>query len=65
MSETIRVGLIGTGRIGQVHAASIADTQGAELTWVCDVFVEGAEKVAAEYGGKVTADPAEVLLPAR
>lgn len=61
MSENIRVGLIGTGRIGQVHAASIADTKGAELTWVCDVFIEGAEKIAAEFGGKVTADPAEVF----
>lgn len=61
MSETFRIGLIGTGRIGQVHAASIADTKGAELTWVCDPFIEGAEKVAAQYGGKVTANPEDVF----
>lgn len=61
MTQNVRIGLIGTGRIGQVHAASIADTKGAELTWVCDPFIEGAEKVAAQYGGKVTADPAEVF----
>lgn len=61
MTQNVRIGLIGTGRIGQVHAASIAETKGAELTWVCDLFVEGAEKVAAEFGGKVTSDPAEVF----
>jgi myo-inositol 2-dehydrogenase/D-chiro-inositol 1-dehydrogenase len=57
----IRIGLIGTGRIGQVHAATVAASANAELTWVCDVFVEGAEKTAAQYGGKVTSDPAVVF----
>lgn len=62
MSENkIRIGLIGTGRIGQVHAATVAASANAELTWVCDVFVEGAEKTAAQYGGKVTSDPAVVF----
>ena len=62
MSENkIRIGLIGTGRIGQVHAATVAASANAELTWVCDVFVEGAEKTAAQYGGKVTADPSVVF----
>lgn len=61
MSEKFRVGLIGTGRIGQVHAASIAENKQAELTWVCDPFVEGAQRVSAEYGGKVSVDPAEVF----
>jgi len=55
------VGLIGSGRIGQVHAGSIADTKGANLAWVCDPFIEGAEKLAAEFGGQVTADPEDVF----
>ena len=45
------IGLIGSGRIGQVHAGSIADTKGANLAWICDPFIEGAEKLAAEFGG--------------
>lgn len=61
MSEKIRIGLLGTGRIGQVHAASISESRDAELTWVADVFLEGAEKTAAQYGGKATDDPAKVF----
>jgi myo-inositol 2-dehydrogenase/D-chiro-inositol 1-dehydrogenase len=57
----LNIGLIGSGRIGQVHAGSIADTKGANLVWICDPFVEGAEKLAAEFGGKVTADPEDVF----
>ena len=59
--KKVRIGLLGTGRIGQVHAASVARSANAELTWVCDLFIEGAQKTAAQYGGKVTADPAEVF----
>ncbi|PTW90599.1 myo-inositol 2-dehydrogenase/D-chiro-inositol 1-dehydrogenase [Microbacteriaceae bacterium MWH-Ta3] len=61
MSEIVRVGLIGTGRIGQVHALSVANTSGAELTVVCDTFVDGANAVAALYGGRVVTDPADVF----
>lgn len=61
MSEKFRVGLIGTGRIGQVHAASISENKNAELTWICDPFLEGAEKTAAQYGGKTTANPEDVF----
>lgn len=61
MTDTFRVGLIGTGRIGLVHAGSIADTKGAELSYIADPFVDGAHKLAAEFGGKVTDDPLELL----
>ena len=57
----LNIGLVGSGRIGQVHAGSVFDTKGANLQWVCDPFVENAEKLAAQYGGKVTADPEDVL----
>ncbi|MEY3909118.1 MAG: hypothetical protein RLZZ90_1025 [Actinomycetota bacterium] len=56
-----RIGLIGTGRIGQVHAATIAESSNAELTWVADVFIDGAQKTAAQYGGKATNDAAEIF----
>jgi len=61
MTQKIRIGLIGTGRIGQVHAASIDASKDFELTYVADTIVAGAERIAAQYGGKVTDDP-EVLL---
>lgn len=59
--NNLNIGLIGSGRIGQVHAGSIADTKGANLAWICDPFIEGAEKLAAEFGGKVTANPEDVF----
>lgn len=61
MAQSFRVGLIGTGRIGLVHAGSIADTRGAELSYIADPFVDGAHRLAEEFGGKVTADPIELL----
>lgn len=60
-SDNIRIGLIGAGRIGIVHSGSIVDTKGAELTWVCDPFVENAQKLGDKYGAKVSSDPIEVI----
>lgn len=57
----IRIGLIGTGRIGQVHAGSISESSQFELTYICDTFIDGAVRTAAQYGGKITDDP-EILL---
>ena len=61
MTQQIRIGLFGTGRIGQVHAMSLATLDEATLSWVCDPFIEGAKSTAAEFGGRVTDEPAEVF----
>ena len=64
MTQTpVRFGLVGTGRIGQVHAASIAASPEATLAWVADPFVEGARGVAERFGGTAT-DSAEELIAA-
>lgn len=57
----LRFGLIGTGRIGQVHAASIATDPDAQLTRIADPFVDGALRVAATYGGTATDTPEDVF----
>lgn len=57
----LRIGLIGTGRIGQVHAANIASNPEATLSWIADPFVAGAEAVAARHGGRATDDPEQLL----
>lgn len=61
MTAPIRIGLIGTGRIGQVHAATIDRSNDFELAYICDTFIEGAEKMQALYGGTITSDPEELL----
>ena len=59
----LRVGLLGAGRIGQVHAVNIAAHDRSELVAISDVYSEAAETLAAKYGAKamssedIIADP--------
>jgi myo-inositol 2-dehydrogenase/D-chiro-inositol 1-dehydrogenase len=49
MKQTIKLGLIGAGRIGRVHAENLAyRIPEAELVAVSDLFVEAAENLASE-----------------
>lgn len=49
--EKIKVGIIGAGRIGQVHAKSITyHIPQAQLAAISDIYEEGAKKVAEELG---------------
>jgi myo-inositol 2-dehydrogenase/D-chiro-inositol 1-dehydrogenase len=61
MTTPLRFGLIGTGRIGQVHAASIAADADAVLARVADPFIDGARAVAETYGAIATADAEELF----
>jgi Oxidoreductase family, NAD-binding Rossmann fold. len=47
-----RFALIGSGFIGQVHAANLAAHPGVELALVCDIDASRAEAVAQRYGAK-------------
>lgn len=60
---TINLGLIGAGRIGRVHAESVATrVAGAKITAVADVSLAAAQDVGAKYGiPLVTADYRQVL----
>ncbi|MDB6177331.1 inositol 2-dehydrogenase [Paracoccus sp. Z330] len=59
----LRVGLLGAGRIGQVHAVGIAGNARSSLVAVSDVHTESAQKLAAAYGAQarssddILADP--------
>jgi myo-inositol 2-dehydrogenase/D-chiro-inositol 1-dehydrogenase len=48
----LKLGLLGCGRIGQVHARSIKALTNARLVAVSDFFAEAAEKLAAETGAQ-------------
>lgn len=49
--EKLKVGIIGAGRIGQVHAKSITyHIPQAEIVAVSDIYVDGAKKLAGELG---------------
>jgi myo-inositol 2-dehydrogenase/D-chiro-inositol 1-dehydrogenase len=58
----VRVGVLGAGRIGKVHAEHLAHrVAGARLVAVCDVQPGAAEACAARFGAKAFTDPAAVL----
>lgn len=49
----LRLGLLGCGRIGQVHARSIAQVNGARVAAVADAFPEAASTLAERTGSAV------------
>ena len=61
--KQLKVGIIGAGRIGSLHAKSICyNVPTAKVIGITDVFAENAKKVAAELGiEKVYADYKEML----
>ncbi|MGB0865656.1 MAG: inositol 2-dehydrogenase [Granulosicoccaceae bacterium] len=46
---TLRIAVLGAGRIGQVHAKTVAASADAELVAVADAFAEAADKLAAQW----------------
>ena len=62
--QKLRVGIIGAGRIGQVHAKSITyHIPQAEIVAISDLFPENAQKVADDLGiPKAVQDYHEILL---
>ena len=57
----LHIAIIGAGRIGEVHAATVAAHPGATLVLVADPFADNAAAVAASYGARPTTDVAEVF----
>jgi myo-inositol 2-dehydrogenase/D-chiro-inositol 1-dehydrogenase len=50
--QMLKVGLLGAGRIGNVHAKAITSNPGSALVAVSDVNTGAAEKLAAQYGAE-------------
>ncbi len=57
----LRVGLIGAGFIGQMHARNLAAHAAIELAGIFDVDAEAARKVARATGSSAAASVAELL----
>lgn len=52
----LRFGIIGTGRIGDMHARLVALQPDASVTWCFDVFEDNAKATAAVVGARATTD---------
>ena len=61
--KQLKIGIIGAGRIGSLHAKSITyNVPTAEVIGITDVFMANAEKVAAELNiPKIYKDYKEML----
>ncbi len=62
-AETLRVGIVGCGKISQVHISSILKIRHAELVAVCDVNENLAKQTADRFNiGSYHTDFSELLL---
>ena len=60
-SRPVRFAIVGTGGMGGTHAVNLAGSPEAEVTWLVDVDTDRAQQLAAQIGGKVTADMEEAF----
>jgi myo-inositol 2-dehydrogenase/D-chiro-inositol 1-dehydrogenase len=52
----LEIAQFGAGRIGQIHASSIAAMKDARLRYVVDVNADAAQRLAARHGAEVAAE---------
>jgi len=67
MAKKVRIGILGAGRIGKLHATNLVNsTPGAEVAAIADPFMNDViEEWAAGLGiPKITKDPAEIFADA-
>lgn len=57
----MRVGLIGCGKVGGIHATAVRELPGAELVAACDTSRDRAEAFGAKYGPKPFTDLGAML----
>jgi myo-inositol 2-dehydrogenase/D-chiro-inositol 1-dehydrogenase len=60
----LNVCVLGTGRMGTIHAATVAGHPGARVATIGDIDLGRAEAVAAQYGATATADPLAAVASA-
>jgi predicted dehydrogenase len=63
--DTVRWGILGTGKIARAFAAALQDTPGAELAGVASRGIEGASAFAAEFGAAAAYGSYQELADAR
>ena len=59
--DKVRIGIVGTGYIGNVHGRIYSREERAEVTALFDIVPERAERMARSIGGKVCTSRDELL----
>lgn len=65
MSETVRLGFVGTGGIAQAHIKRLREVPGAEIVAVCDIDPERARATGEPLGAAVYTDSAQIMASER
>jgi myo-inositol 2-dehydrogenase/D-chiro-inositol 1-dehydrogenase len=63
MGEPVRIGLLGAGRIGRIHAGSVAAHPKAQLAAVADAEAQAAQNLAASTGASMSSVDAIIADP--
>ena len=61
-NNTVKVAIIGCGRVSGHHCRSIAQTEGAELIAVCDLISEKANAYREQFGAKAYENYHQMLI---
>lgn len=56
-SRRVRIGVVGAGSMGSLHARVIAGNDRTELSWIADPDMERGERVATRFGSKWQPEP--------
>jgi UDP-N-acetyl-2-amino-2-deoxyglucuronate dehydrogenase len=65
MTSTMRIALVGCGKVASIHAAALRGIADSELVAVCDAQPERAAAFAAQHGGRPFSDIATLLRDTR
>lgn len=57
----LKVGIVGVGNIGSIHAGVYKDNPNVEIAAVCDIIKERADAAAQKFGGKAFYSVKEML----
>ncbi|MGB9588490.1 MAG: Gfo/Idh/MocA family protein, partial [Armatimonadota bacterium] len=57
----LRIGIVGVGNIGTIHAECYAKNDKCKLVAFCDIIPERADKAAERFGGKAFYSVKEML----
>ena len=59
----LRIGILGCGRIGQIHAYNVHLMDGAEVAALSDALPDAAQKLADRYGARVQSSEEIIASP--
>ncbi|MCI0628962.1 MAG: Gfo/Idh/MocA family oxidoreductase [Acidobacteria bacterium] len=59
--EKLKTGIIGTGKVGHLHATALTELPESEFTAVCNVNFKGAQAFAEQYRVKAYADVEDMV----